>query len=116
MNFEKKRSAAKDVPPGTIVRLPEELAEGGGLVGYKSFSDAEMSYVMVPGAGSLSRIGVPKGAHLEVLATPGELANACLTGRLARISRRWKKARTTVEGDLVELRSGAKPGDGKEAI
>ncbi len=73
---------------GTVVLLPEELgraagyAEGGGS-----------TKVLVPGHKSLEAVTLPPLALVEVVAYPGELANAYLKGELARVDRRWRSSR-----------------------
>lgn len=76
-----------DLPPGMVVLLPEEIG-GRSVAGYARGGGS--STVLVPGYGSLRGIELPAPALVKVIASPQELANAYLRGRLAGIDRRWK--------------------------
>lgn len=97
------RADARSMPPGTVVRLPKE--HGGG-VGYKHYSDAEASYVLVPGADAAEpeRVGFPPETVLEVLATPCELAEGYVRRRAGHGRAEPDPRRRGATGRVVELR------------
>ncbi len=92
---------------GTVVLLPEELgraagyAEGGGS-----------TKVLVPGHKSLEAVTLPPLALVEVVAYPGELANAYLKGDLARVDRRWRPSRSKKKWRPAAGAATAAPDDG----
>ena len=100
-------AAVRSMPPGTVVRLPEEH---GGRVGYKHYTSAEASYVLVTGVGAAEpeRIGLAPETKVEVLATPVQLADRYLRGKLDGVDGRPGERRPVAA--VVELRPGGNPG------
>lgn len=96
-------AAVRGMPPGTVVRLPDEH---GGRVGYKHYTHGEASHVLVPEAGRLEpvRVGLPPGTEVEVLATPCELADAYVRRRAADGRTNADRRRRGPAGRVVELR------------
>lgn len=78
--------AVRELEPGTLVRLPEEM---GRQVGYAEGGGS--TRVLLPGHNRLDACDMPEAALIEVVAAPRELAHAYLRGGLGRVDRRWKR-------------------------
>lgn len=100
-------AAVRSMPPGTVVRLPEEH---GGRVGYKHYTSGGASYVLVPGVGAAkpARVGLAPETEVEIIATPVQLADRYLRGELDEIDGRPGERRPAA--DVIELRPGGNPG------
>ncbi len=101
-------AAVRSMPAGTLVRLPDEH---GGRAGYKHYTDAGASYVLVPGAGGAEpeKVGLAPETEVEILATPVQLADRYLRGELDGIDRRLRKPPATAR--VIEFK---RPCDGRE--
>lgn len=109
----------EEVPPATVVLVPEEFAGGRETIGYKCYTDEGHGHILVPRLSpkGLDRIAVPLGVAVRVLATPGEAAHAVIAGDTARLRRRWSRRASSGAGagegapsaplaEIRELRDG----------
>lgn len=100
-------AAIEQVITATIVRVPAAAIDADrDAVGYKDYTHADLSYVVVNRKKSLHYLVVPLGTEVELLATPMECAAAVVRGDPGRIRSRFR-ARDRENNGAEESGSGS---------